>query len=189
MHREQLAELASYMSALPVRYADLAKEGAPKMLVEALKLYGVLEVPGSGDSATIMGWAKELGIRSIYTADSIPWCGLFAAIVAKRAGKEVVKDPLWALNWGTFGKLTKTPELGDILTFKREGGGHVALYVGEDDTAYHCLGGNQSDSVCITRIAKSRLYQARTPEWQVAKPANVRRILRTSNGKLSTNEA
>lgn len=36
-------------------------------------------------------------------------------------------------------------------------GGDVALYVGEDAGAYHCLGGNQSDKVCITRIAKSRL--------------------------------
>lgn len=174
---------------VPTRYADLAKEGAPKMLVEALKLHGVLEVPGSGNNSTIMGWASELGIRSIYTADSIPWCGLFAAIVAKRADKEVVKDPLWALNWGTFGTHTKTPGLGDILTFKRDGGGHVGLYVGEDETAYHVLGGNQSNSVCITRIAKSRLYQARTPEWKVAKPANVRRIWRTSTGKLSSNEA
>ena len=27
----------------------------------------------------------------------------------------------------------------------RQGGGHVALYIGEDNECYHCAGGNQSD--------------------------------------------
>ena len=35
--------------------------------------------------------------------------------------------------------------LGDILTFKRNGGGHVGLYVGEDKDCYHVLGGNQGN--------------------------------------------
>ncbi|WP_051379816.1 hypothetical protein [Bradyrhizobium murdochi] len=69
--------------------------------------------------------------------------------------------------------------LGDVLTFKRDGDGHVALCVGED--AYHCLGGNQSDQVCITRTAKSRPYKARRPIYNV-QPANVRKIVLVANG-------
>ena len=42
--------------------------------------------------------------------------------------------------------------------------------------------------VCITRIAKARLYRARRPKYQV-QPDNVRKVLLASNGKLSTNEA
>lgn len=175
-------------SALPARYAWLDKEPGPKMLLEALKLYGTLEVPGPKDNPAILAWAAEVGLGQTYSHDSIPWCGLFMAVVAKRAGKQIPGSPLWALSWADFGTTAKMPMLGDVLTFKRNGGGHVALYVGEDAGAYHCLGGNQSDSVCITRIAKARLYRARRPAYNV-QPANVRKVILAASGKLSTNEA
>lgn len=174
--------------ALPAQYAWLSKEPGPKMLVEALKLFGTVETPGVKNNPTIIKWASEAGLAKTYSHDSIPWCGLFMAVVAKRAGKDVVDSPLWALSWADFGKPAGSPVLGDVLTFKRDGGGHVALYVGEDASAYHCLGGNQSDKVCITRIAKSRLYKARRPIYNV-QPSNVRKVTLASTGKLSTNEA
>lgn len=174
--------------ALPVQYRWLEKEQGPRMLVEALALFGTVEAPGSRDNPTILAWASEVGLSKTYSHDSIPWCGLFMAVVAKRAGKPVVDSPLWALSWADFGKAVSAPMLGDVLTFKRNGGGHVALYVGEDASAYHCLGGNQSDKVCITRIAKSRLYRARRPLYN-AQPGNVRKVRLASTGKLSTNEA
>lgn len=177
------------MTALPAQYAWLSKEDGPKMLVEALKLFGTLEAPGAKDNPVILAWAAQLGLSKTYSHDSIPWCGLFMGIVAKRAGKVIPDSLLWALSWADFGKeATGGAMLGDALTFKRNGGGHVALYVGEDATAYHCLGGNQSDKVCITRIAKSRLYRARRPIYAV-QPANVRKVKLASTGKLSTNEA
>ncbi|MGB3043670.1 MAG: TIGR02594 family protein [Xanthobacteraceae bacterium] len=174
--------------ALPAVYSWLRDEGGPRMIVEALKLYGTLEAPGARDNPTIIGWAREVDLIKTYSHDSIPWCGLFMAVVAKRSGKPIVDSPLWALSWADFGRLAPEPMLGDVLTFKRDGGGHVALYVGEDAGAYHCLGGNQSDKVCITRIAKSRLYRARRPAYNV-QPDNVRRIALAPTGKLSTNEA
>lgn len=157
------------------------------MLVEALRLYGTLEAPGTRDNATIIAWANECGLQKTYSHDSIPWCGLFMAVVAKRAGKPIVDSPLWALSWADFGVATTRPELGDVLTFKRNGGGHVALYVGEDASCFHCLGGNQSDMVSITRIARSRLYRARRPIY-IAKPANVRSVKLAASGAISTNE-
>lgn len=174
--------------ALPSAYKWLRNEPGPKMLTEALALFGTVEVPGSKDNPAILAWAKEVRLDKTYSHDSIPWCGLFMAIVAKRAGKPVVDSPLWALSWADFGKSSPSPMLGDVLTFKRNGGGHVALYVGEDAGAYHCLGGNQSDKVCFTRIAKSRLYRARRPTYNV-QPSNVRKVRLASNGKLSVNEA
>lgn len=177
------------MNSIPKRYAWLLKEPGPKMILEALRLFGTHEVAGPGNNAAIIGWASETGLRAVYTADSIPWCGLFMAVVAKRAGKEFPKNPLWALSWSSFGDDCKTPELGDVLVFTRKGGGHVGLYVGEDTHAYHVLGGNQSNSVNITRIAKSRLYIARRPEYRIATPPNVRKITLFATGSLSTNEA
>lgn len=173
--------------SLPKSYAWLEKEPGPLMLLEALKLYGTLEAPGKKNNPTIVSWAKEVGVDKMYSHDSIPWCGLFIGVVAKRAKKKFPATPLWALSWADFGVETKTPMLGDVLTFKRQGGGHVALYVGEDKTAYYCLGGNQSDAVNITRIAKSRLYKARRPIYR-NQPKNIRKINLKVGGSLSVNE-
>ena len=175
---------------LPSRYAWLAREPGPKMIVEAIKLFGTMEKPGSANNPTIVAWAKEVGgeVADVYKADIIPWCGLFMAVVAKRAGKEPPRHPLWALSWSAFGAKADRPALGDVLVFTRSGGGHVCLYVGEDASAFHVLGGNQSDRVCITRIAKARLYAARRPLYRV-EPANVRPIRLEATGALSLNEA
>ena len=143
------------MSQIPAEYAWLEREGAPRMLVEALKLYGTTEVKGAGDNPVILDWAKEVGLGADYKHDSVAWCGLTIAVIAKRAGKELPHDPLWALNWRSFGKAASTPMLGDVMIFTRAGGGHVALYIGEDAEAFHILGGNQGDRVCIVRKLKS----------------------------------
>lgn len=173
---------------LPKKYAWLQQEGAPRMLVEFLNIYGTLEKAGVGDNPVILGWAKELGLKE-YTHDSIAWCGLAVAIVAKRAGKEVVKNPLWAANWLNFGTPVKEAMLGDVLVFSRPGGNHVGLYVGEDKDYYHLLGGNQSDMVSIMRIAKNRCKGIRRPIYKTAQPTNIRKIELSPTGEVSTNEA
>jgi uncharacterized protein (TIGR02594 family) len=181
---------------LPPAYAWLAAEPGPRMLVEGLKTYGTTELPGRGSNPIILEWAREVGLGRVYTADAVAWCGLWMAVVARRAGKPVPANPLWALNWARWGQDGGQPELGDVLVFVRnytEGGvkrvgGHVALYLGEDKTSYHVLGGNQGDAVTITRIAKDRLRACREL-YQVGKPANVRPVILASTGKLSVNEA
>lgn len=176
------------MTPLPAAYAWLAKEPGPKMLLEGLKTFGTVEVPGKGSNPTILAWAKEAGLEHTYTADSVPWCGLWMAVVAQRAGKWTPRRPLWALSWAVWGDDGGQPELGDVLVFVRPGGGHVGLYVGEDPAAYHVLGGNQSDAVSIARVAKPRLRACRA--WFRHKaPANVRPIILASNGSLSEDEA
>ena len=175
-----------------MNYDYLKKVTSPQILVQALKLVGTKEIVGVKNSETIMDWAKELGIEKIYTNDEIAWCGLFMAIVCKKSGLEMpfsAKDSLWALNWNKFGTAQKTAMLGDILTFKRNGGGHVGIYVGEDATCYHVLGGNQSNMVCITRIEKSRCAGIRRTPWKIAQPDSVKAIVVNSNGFISKNEA
>lgn len=87
--------------------------------------------------------------------------------------------------WGTK---AQTPMLGDVLVFKRDGGGHVGLYVGEDAACYHVLGGNQGNAVSIRRIAKNRLIEARHL-YKVAAPDNVRKVALSSTLAVSRNEA
>lgn len=178
------------MTTLPPAYAWLAREPGPAMLREALALYGTAEKVGTANNPVILGWARELGLGQIYTADATPWCGLFVAVAAKRGSWSPVKNPLWARNWATWGTHVAEPSLGDVLVFSREGGaGHVGLYVGEDGGAYHVLGGNQGDRVSIVRVAKGRLIAARRAAWRVVQPANVRPIRLAAGGALSTDEA
>jgi uncharacterized protein (TIGR02594 family) len=176
---------------LPDKYKWLEKEGAPKMLVEAIKHYGELEHTGKGSNPNILAWAKEVGVIGWYPDDDIPWCGLFVGMVVKRAGYPIKSDLLSALSWAKFGEeVTPGREmLWDILVFKRTGGGHVGFYVGETETAFLVFGGNQSNSVSFTWIAKNRLFAARRPIYKIGEPANVRKILLTQDGALSTNEA
>jgi uncharacterized protein (TIGR02594 family) len=170
-------------------YSYLDNEKAPKVLVEAVKMLGTKEVVGKVHNPVIMGWAKELGLQKVYTADEIPWCGLAIAYACHKAGVQVVDKPLWALSWANYGTKVAEPMLGDILTFKRDGGGHVGIYVGEDKDCYHVLGGNQGNAMSVTRILKTRLYQARRTTWKVAQPANVRKVLLDAKGAISKNEA
>lgn len=184
---------------LPPEWEWLLFEEGPRHLVQALKRYGTLEVPGIKNSETILDWALELRTEthckvSVYQHDSTAWCGLYAAIVLHKAGwGDLPVNPLWALNWASYGAPAGEPQLGDILVFTRQTttgtAGHVGFYVGEGADHYWVLGGNQSDKVCIAAIAKKRLWSARTPPWQV-EPPNRRVIhVRGKAAVLSTNEA
>lgn len=180
------------MRPLPPAYAWLDQaSGLSRLLVEARKELGVVETPGAADNPVIIGWAKEVGLARTYGDDAIPWCGLFAAVVAKRANWTPVKDPLWARNWAKFGRAVEPSEaaLGDVLVFVRDGGGHVGFYVGEDAGYFHVLGGNQSDAVTITRIGKSRCIAVRRPVWRSAQPFGVRKVHLAPSGAVSKNEA
>ena len=145
----------------------------PPWLAVARALNGTREAAGPANNPTIMGWAKRLGIKVLgiaYNADSVPWCGVFVAHCMREA--EIAPAPIAvrAKAWASWGSRLQ-PErlaLGAVLVFERPGGGHVGFYVGEDQTAYHVLGGNQGNRVSIMRIAKDRLVASRWPTgWPV----------------------
>lgn len=149
---------------------------------------GTRETPGPANNPKIMTWAQKLGARILgitYADDSAtPWCGLFAAAVVAQLGIKPPPIAIRAKQWALWGEAT-TPCVGAVLVFIRDGGGHVGFYEGEDDGAYHVLGGNQGDRVSVTRIAKSRLFAAR---WPHGYPKTSPRHL-TASGALSRNEA
>lgn len=163
----------------------------PVWMREARRFMGLKEVAGPRSNSTIIGWAKRLGgwIASYYTDDDIPWCGLALAhwISFTLPSEPLPGNYLSALAWANFGSRLDTPALGAVLVFKRPGGGHVGLYVGEDASHFHVLGGNQSNSVSVTRIEKARLVATRWPT-SGGKPAGGRVTL-TASGAVSRNEA
>lgn len=158
-------------------------------MVIAKEYIGTQEIPGSKSNQKIMEWATQLGgwVKSYYTNDDIPWCGLFVAECLRESDIEIlIKNPLSALEWNKFG-IKCEPMFGAIMVFVRSGGGHVGFYVSEDNESYHILGGNQSNAVNITRVGKDRFKGARWPTYleHLQVPG---RVIKKFDGKLSQNE-
>lgn len=163
----------------------------PVWLREARRLVGIREQVGKGSNPAILSWVKRLGgwVASFFTDDDTAWCGLFAAhVIGLTLPREPLPaNPLGALQYNKFGREMKEPCLGAIMTFRRSGGGHVGFYIGEDKTHYHILGGNQSNSVRISRIEKARLSSIRWPKTgESERPGRIQ--LNASGIPASSNE-
>jgi uncharacterized protein (TIGR02594 family) len=155
----------------------------------AKSLLGTKEITGNKHNPVILSWAKEIGgwIGKFYNADEIPWCGLFVAYCFDKNNIPVGQNSLGALSWAQWGVPIAKASPGAVLVFVRPGGGHVGFYVSEDKEAYHVLGGNQSNAVTITRIAKNRLKAIR---WPAKTPLPTQGpVFVKFTGNLSTNEA
>lgn len=137
---------------------DIRKLTPPWML-EAERYLGLHEVKD----------AKKLDSMLDMDASEIPWCGAFTGyVIAQTLPKnKLPANPLWALNWAPWGvqdaPTTGQPHYGAVAVFKRNAGGHVGFVVGHDKDYVHVLGGNQSNSVSVTRVAKKQLQAYRWP--------------------------
>lgn len=164
----------------------------PAWLRHARTLIGTREAAGPANSPTIMGWAKKLGAKvlgMVYNADSVPWCGLFVATCLAQDGVAAAPIAVRAKAWAMWGANLAAAKLapGAVLVFDRAGGGHVGFYVGEDQTCYHVLGGNQGDRVSIMRLEKSRCVARR---WPLGRPVVDKPVMMTeiAGVALSKNE-
>lgn len=167
----------------------------PKMVAEGIKLMqqNTKEIPGAGSNPVIMQLAKEAEVTDIYKSDETAWCAVAQTTLAIRAGKEVPfkgYDRLRAKSFLKFGNEVVNPVLGDTLVFNRLNGFHVGIYIGEDEKAYHVMGGNQSNAYNIIRIEKKRLEGVRRPLYKNGMPASaIKRYVAPNGGAISTNEA
>ena len=174
----------------------MASPVEPSWLKLARSFIGTREIVGPKHSPIIMGWIKELGAKVLGVTvndDETPWCGTFMALLMKRSGLTSPAIAVRAASWGragAWGRELLGPRLGCIMVFTRAGGGHVGLYLGEDATHFHILGGNQTNSVSITRIAKERLAAGgmRWPKGPILPPVQVIR-LKASGAPVTVNEA
>lgn len=145
------------------------------------------------DNGWLKSWLKSDG-KTLGDPAKLPWCGDFVETCIRLAlpGEPFTgalgENPYWARNWLGLGVATP-PTYGAVLVFERgPSSGHVGFAVGQDASSYFVLGGNQSDSVTVARIAKTRLLGARWPAT-FARPAMPRLAQMVSGGPLSTNEA
>ncbi|MFK7942532.1 MAG: peptidoglycan-binding protein [Paracoccaceae bacterium] len=122
----------------------------------------------------------------------LPWCGDFVETCVALCLPEAVlpTNPYLARNWQKFGR-TVDPCFGTILVFWRGSisgtSGHVGFYYSEDNTHYHVLGGNQSNAVTVSKIAKKRLLSAQLPTVGGPYPRKI--VKSAADFKITTNEA
>lgn len=164
----------------------------PRWLKLARADLGLRETPGIANNPVLLkrfaAITRALGVA--YNADSTPWCGAIMAWWMTQCGIAPPAIAVRAKSWATWGvPLVSAAQLtpGAVLVFGREGGGHVALYVGEDATHFHVLGGNQGDAISIMRIATDRCIAMRWPakEPRTGGPAH----LAANGAATSDNEA
>lgn len=187
------------------KFEWLRSEPGPKLVLEGLKHIGLLEKPGAENNPVIVGWADEVAranptaysrwASGWYDKDSVPWCGLFMAMLAVRTadGRAERMPPekyLSAVEWMKWGAPVSpnAAMLGDVAIFSRKGGGHVAVVIAQDGKYLYCLGGNQNDAVSIAGLDRKNVLGIRRPHYSKT-PANVRQILITGGGPVSTSEA
>lgn len=162
----------------------------PRWMEIARGYVGTKEVVGKGSNSKILAMATRLGgwVKSFFKDDDIPWCGLFVGYCLTESGLPTTSNTLSARSYETYGVALKEPSFGAIMVFARDGGGHVGFYVGERPDAFRILGGNQSNAVTETWIAKARHTATRWPS-AVPLPTIGRVLLASNGGPLSTNEA
>ncbi|MBL8823753.1 MAG: TIGR02594 family protein [Planctomycetia bacterium] len=124
---------------------------------------GTKELAGAkNNNPRILEYLETVGS---FKTDETAWCSAFANWVMKQAG---VKGTglANARSWLQWGYPLAHPEYGCIVVFSRGSStwqGHVAFYIRQKGNDIIVLGGNQSNSVSVSRYAKSRLLGYRWP--------------------------
>jgi len=132
--------------------------------------------PWLTEGLRVLGWHEvtdNLKLRAWLASDNsalgdpakLPWCGDFAETCILRAlpDEPVPPYPYFARNWASWGVACE-PTVGAVLVFERgPNAGHVGFYIGETKDHYIVLGGNQSNRVTRSKIAKRRLLASRWP--------------------------
>jgi uncharacterized protein (TIGR02594 family) len=160
----------------------------PAWITVARSLIGTREIVGPTHNTFISkGWAR-LG-ASWFNDDETPWCGFFVAHCVDAAKLPYPGKGMFARakEWMSWGKQSQ-PVLGAVVVYSRNGGGHVGFLVGESDTHYYVLGGNQDNCVSISPFNKT----TRKPlgfRWPAALPSGDIPLPKMSGGAVTKSEA
>ncbi len=136
----------------------------PQWLAKARELVGLKEIVGSRHEAKILQFFAEAGHPGIKD-DETAWCAAFVGAMLRRGGYSS-SGALNARSYLNYGAPLTIPRVGCIAVFRRGTSGwegHVAFFLREVGDSIEVLGGNQSNSVSITRMSKASLLGYRWP--------------------------
>ena len=185
----------------------VGKNTFAKLFTKAPKPLNIDKTPWMEEGLRVMGlhegrnnnklrkWLMLDG-SSVGDPAKIPWCGDFVqtAMLLALGDEPMVTNPYLAANWTKFGIHT-APRYGAVLSFWRGSPsswkGHVGFYIGETADHYYVLGGNQSNAVTKTFIAKNRLRPkgSRWPSTGLSASVSSRIFVNRNGATVSTNEA
>jgi uncharacterized protein (TIGR02594 family) len=158
----------------------------PPWIAEAKRNIGVHEIKGSVNNQKILEWWKAIrrgGIKD----DETPWCAAFVGGCLEAVG--IVSSRFEAArSYESWGSPLKEPVYGCVVTFTRDGGGHVGFVVGQDKSGnLLVLGGNQSDAVNVKSFPRTRATSYR---WPAGVPVDASAQLPVmAAGEISRSEA
>ena len=147
-----------------------------KFLKMAASQIGVKEVSGPKSNPVVeeyLDWGYSKKNVSTSLTDDVPWCAGFICWCLEKVGMGST-DSLMARSFERWGLSSiDDPLPGDIITFwrnsKSSGSGHVGIFLGRvGSRRAFVLGGNQSDSVCISTYSLNRLTDIRRSSKQYA---------------------
>lgn len=128
---------------------------------EAFLHLGTKEIKGIKHNPKIIKWLESL--NAWWRDDETAWCGVFVAYCLKSAGIKYPKLWMQALAYTKDGAKLEKPCYGCVAIKERKGGGHVCFVVGRDKKTGKlvCIGGNQSDQVCLALYNESDFKEFR----------------------------
>lgn len=124
--------------------------------------------------------------------DEVAWCGSYLGGVFAEVGlgAKIPKEFYRARAWEQAGTKLNKPAYGCVVTFTRDGGGHVGIVVGITKTGYlKVLGGNQSDAVNIADFDPKRATAYRWVSSGTVPLEHRYNLPVLPSGRISTNEA
>lgn len=132
----------------------------------ASKYIGVHELDGPASNPQIKKWIKDAAEWLDPDDSKTAWCGCFRAALGYETGTGVVSAPYRAVNWINWGRsiIKRDRNIwpqGSTVIMGRPGGYHVALLDRITGDYMWLLGGNQSDSVNISRFPISKIIDIR----------------------------
>ena len=155
----------------------------------ARKYIGLSEIGATNKHPTIDAWAKSLSGKWLIGQ---PWCGTFCAQVFKEASlrAKIHKEFFRAKEWEMVGTKLDKPAYGCVVTFTRDGGGHVGFVVGKTKAGMlKVLGGNQSNAVTIQYFDPKRVTSYRWISTGSLPHEHRYDLPVLAAGRISTNEA
>ena len=145
-------------------FSDVPEHALPEVAPETLEPLQIIKAKvwhGKKEVEDIIVLSLLLGFNPSTTA----WCAGFVNAIEKQCGRKGT-DALNARSYLKYGTPVTTPQLGDIVVFKRGNSsweGHVGYYMSQSDSGILVLGGNQSNKVCYKYYPKASLLGYRRP--------------------------
>jgi uncharacterized protein (TIGR02594 family) len=114
---------------------------------------GVKEIEGSNHHTSIIKYHTNTSLKA--KTDEVPWCSSFVNWVVNESGYTGTNSAA-ALSWKSWGEEIKNPVYGSIAIIDYGSGkGHVGFVLGMQGSSVLILGGNQKDSVRVSKFKKS----------------------------------